>query len=909
MKQQGLVGSWIFFLALLFYSSDCVAETIYLKDGRKVRARITKRTEKSITIDFYGVPITYWLDEIEKIENTQSAASTEQSEQTQPKETSGKSKAQTAPEEHLLSSATTLPNRQDTPPLGLSSPQRAVLRWKTRILVGREAIAPPLALNGHEVYLNTADGAVHVYDVQTGNERLAFSAPGGIASTPLLAEGTLYYGTGDGHFYAVNLASKRVLWKFATKATTEASAALEAHQQTLGYVPDEVGRAYERTNEFRRIAAASLLANGTVYFASVDGVLYALESATGTMRWMFKTGSFIESSPVMNEGIIFVGSQDGRLYAVDQRTGKERWHYQVERDWPSQPVVSDGVVYFEAGWTLYAIDTKTGALAWRFKTPGPIGSLLTVHKEMAYFTTQGKLYAFDVKTGQERWHADGYYNSRAIPIVAGPVVYCAGSDGTLHALDRENGQERWRFKTEGKVLTPVVVDEVVVAASEDGHLYAITGVEASQTTVSGPVPLVVPTIEASSVPEVRVEHFPGFRWSRDVYLGTLSASMLSKEAIYLIAGDSSSTYNVYVLNPSTGEKQGELGIMGEGVRVSLTTDRGMAFVIRPHQASPQSIKIAAIDVVSHAPRWEREFAGPLTQRPAVLDEAPVVAHGTVYFKGEDDFLHALDELTGDVRWTIPLRDVFGNSRCIHQYTASASVLLATCRENGDGVLSAFNVASGQWLWNITVEGSLWKAWKGPPAIVDGVVYAGSGNEKLFGRLYAMDAASGTILWKAAVDATVVTTPVVHDSTVYVGCEAGHLHAFDRQKGTERWQVQLDVEATEPVVSGAAVYVGAGDDYARGGLYALDAETGAVRWHVKTEGAVIASPVLANGSLYVGTDYNRFGRFYAVDSQTGKVLWNLSLGKSVRLPAVVHQGIVYVASYDKVYALTEAKPGS
>ena len=46
------------------------AEVIHLKDGRRIEANVTKRTEASVTVDWFGVPITYWLDEIERIEES-----------------------------------------------------------------------------------------------------------------------------------------------------------------------------------------------------------------------------------------------------------------------------------------------------------------------------------------------------------------------------------------------------------------------------------------------------------------------------------------------------------------------------------------------------------------------------------------------------------------------------------------------------------------------------------------------------------------------------------------------------------------------------------------------------------------------------------------------------------------------
>jgi outer membrane protein assembly factor BamB len=49
---------------------------------------------------------------------------------------------------------------------------------------------------------------------------------------------------------------------------------------------------------------------------SVDDYLYALDVATGTVRWKFVTGDFVESSPAVSGGLVYVGSDDGYLYAL-----------------------------------------------------------------------------------------------------------------------------------------------------------------------------------------------------------------------------------------------------------------------------------------------------------------------------------------------------------------------------------------------------------------------------------------------------------------------------------------------------------------------------------------------------------------------------------------------------------------
>ncbi len=44
------------------------ADTLYFKDGKTRTAPIRRRTDQAVTLDWYGVPVTYWLNEIERIE-------------------------------------------------------------------------------------------------------------------------------------------------------------------------------------------------------------------------------------------------------------------------------------------------------------------------------------------------------------------------------------------------------------------------------------------------------------------------------------------------------------------------------------------------------------------------------------------------------------------------------------------------------------------------------------------------------------------------------------------------------------------------------------------------------------------------------------------------------------------------
>ncbi len=60
---------FFFFFSLFIISS--FGERIYLKSGKIIEGKIFEKTDKYIKVMFEGVPLTFWKDEIEKIESTQ----------------------------------------------------------------------------------------------------------------------------------------------------------------------------------------------------------------------------------------------------------------------------------------------------------------------------------------------------------------------------------------------------------------------------------------------------------------------------------------------------------------------------------------------------------------------------------------------------------------------------------------------------------------------------------------------------------------------------------------------------------------------------------------------------------------------------------------------------------------------
>ena len=148
-----------------------------------------------------------------------------------------------------------------------------------------------------------------------------------------------------------------------------------------------------------------------MYFGSGDGNVYALDVATGAVKWKFKTGDVVHASPAIADGVVFIGSWDSYFYALDAATGAEKWRFKTGEDAEihnqvgiqSSAAVVDGVVYFGCRDShLYAVDALTGEKKWAFSTKESwVISSPAVKGGKVYFATSdsGLLYQLDAKTG------------------------------------------------------------------------------------------------------------------------------------------------------------------------------------------------------------------------------------------------------------------------------------------------------------------------------------------------------------------------------------------------------------------------------------------------------------------------------------------------------------------------------
>ncbi len=244
-----------------------------------------------------------------------------------------------------------------------------------------------------------------------------------------------------------------------------------------GVSPDAIG--WPPTMLWRKDAgegfAAPVVAGGkTILFYRANGkeIIDCLDAVSGAKIWSYDYPTtyrddfgFDEgprSAPSIADGAVFTFGAQGVLTAVEFATGKKRWsvetnkQFGVKKGWfgaAGSPLVEGGKVLVHvggAGAGIVAFDAKTGAVVWKATSDEASYSSPTVATingaRHAFFLTRAALVDLDPSNGSVRFSFP--FRSRssasvnaATPLVIGNQVFVSASYGTGAALLEVNGSE------------------------------------------------------------------------------------------------------------------------------------------------------------------------------------------------------------------------------------------------------------------------------------------------------------------------------------------------------------------------------------------------------------------------------------------------------------------------------------
>ena len=235
---------------------------------------------------------------------------------------------------------------------------------------------------------------------------------------------------------------------------------------------------YPRQGNLQPIVGAPVVASDKVYFGCSDGKLYALDAATGDKKWEFPTGNKIWSTPAIDANTLYIGSFDNKLYALNIADGSKKWEFQSEGAIVSTPLVYNNTVYIASyGRYLYAVNPIDGSLRWEFLAERGFWAKPVAYNNVIYAPSlDGKVYVIDTESGKEKVAPiDLESPISSSPVLVDSLVIVASDEGKIYAVDTSNNQKRELKNLEEKIIAPLCASNGVVYIHTQEHetLYAL----------------------------------------------------------------------------------------------------------------------------------------------------------------------------------------------------------------------------------------------------------------------------------------------------------------------------------------------------------------------------------------------------------------------------------------------------
>jgi outer membrane protein assembly factor BamB len=229
--------------------------------------------------------------------------------------------------------------------------------------------------------------------------------------------------------------------------------------------------------------------DGLVLAGSLSGDVYAIDAATGSLRWTKRVAPGQTTAvypPVVTAGRIivafteFAGQLSGGLAGFDL-DGAPRWSRRLPAGvGATGSAVADGTTAILAATdgSIRAFSAVDGALRWRLAAAASAGrraaggrdirALAAAGQVLVASSLNGELVGYDRNTRRRLWrYRDGPEGAAALRLVADRThVYAPYTNGSLVAVSLATGRERWRTAPDADALEwpPLAHGQRLIAA-------------------------------------------------------------------------------------------------------------------------------------------------------------------------------------------------------------------------------------------------------------------------------------------------------------------------------------------------------------------------------------------------------------------------------------------------------------
>jgi outer membrane protein assembly factor BamB len=360
-----------------------------------------------------------------------------------------------------------------SPPLGL--------RWKINLQSGGEklrSLNPPVVI-GDTIYFGSDDGNFYALDVESGYMRWVFKSGAEINSIPYADKDQVYFGSKDGKLYALSRETGQEIWNFQTRS--QINSQVQRYGDYIVFVGDADAIYFlspEGEEQFRIdnpgwYNYTFLMADNVMYFATGSRVelIGPYDISKREFLWFLSQDDIDAiwySFTAIRGDMLYLGTAD--LYGIGMYLGFHAYNRHTgELIWRQY---CDGILDNDTFDRLFELFMRNVDLL-DFMAP-------TVWRDLVIFTGGDCVArAFDADTGSLRWERKFDTPVSSAPTLAAGRVYF-GLLGDKHTpsklvcISARDGRLLWQMETEGSILSaPVIAGKRIIFGTDQSVFYVL----------------------------------------------------------------------------------------------------------------------------------------------------------------------------------------------------------------------------------------------------------------------------------------------------------------------------------------------------------------------------------------------------------------------------------------------------
>jgi outer membrane protein assembly factor BamB len=292
--------------------------------------------------------------------------------------------------------------------------------WQSRIgrfPNGKGILSSPVVY-ADTVYFGGYDGVVYALDARTGEKRWTYHDADWIGSSPALSvdRGLLFIGLEFGLFkkrggiVALNLETGKEVWRVTHRELTHSSPFYIAVKNMV-VIGSNDGKvyAYDAMNgtllwEYQTLGDIKTSfvydkKRNLIAFGSMDGKLYVLSVENGSPIFARSMSAGIYSTPLIDKDTLYVASLDKYVYAIDMNTWKDQWEFGTGGRIFATPIIAEGSLWIGSNdGRLYELDPQSGRLVSFFQVTERIVNRIVYNEKTKRFfvpTSKNEMYCIE----------------------------------------------------------------------------------------------------------------------------------------------------------------------------------------------------------------------------------------------------------------------------------------------------------------------------------------------------------------------------------------------------------------------------------------------------------------------------------------------------------------------------------